>query len=33
MSGGVEPYKATRGADIAKGLEKTLGNLRKAAEG
>lgn len=33
MFGGVEAYKATRGADISRGLEKTLENLRKAAEG
>ena len=33
MFGGVESYKATRGVDIARGLEKTLENLRKAAEG
>ena len=33
MFGGVEAYKATRGADIARGLGKTLENLRKAVEG
>ncbi len=33
MFGGVEGYKATRGVDISRGLEKTLENLKKAAEG
>ncbi len=33
MFGGVEGYKATRGVDISRGLEKTLENLKKTAEG
>ena len=30
MFGGAENFKATRGADIASGMEKTLENVRKA---
>jgi len=30
--GGVEPFKAGRGADIATGMQKTLENVKQAAE-
>ena len=32
MMGGTEMYQNTRGADVARGMEKTLENLKKTAE-
>ncbi len=33
MFGGTEAYQAGRGVDVANGMDKTLENLKKAAEG